>query len=561
MAKRKRVGVNDLSAAVEDDGAAEATEELVAPRRKSSRKKTATQGWDPYASANASSPLTSPSPSPSPAKTKSPRKGRRKTRDPVVYDIPPITDFKTTAFKGRLGYACLNTILRVADPPVFCSRTCRIATLKEKGLQYAKDLGIQNTRDLKKMVEWNEENGIKFMRISSEMFPFASHKEWGYKLEYAKEALKEAGDTAKRLGHRLTTHPGQFTQLASPKENVVEASIRELDYHCQMMRYMGLGKDSVIILHMGGVYGDKTTTIARFKTNYTTLLTEEMKARLVLENDEICYSPDDLLPVCEELDIPIVLDYHHNYINPSSLPLSELIPRINKTWEKKGIRVKQHLSEPRPETKKVSVMELRAHADRCTSLPDEVVFMGMDGAEGGGDLMIEAKDKEQAVFQLYRIYSLQPVKHENLRPEKAAAPQERAAKGGDEQEDGEAASPKRQRGRKAAASQDNDDASPPDFPQNDAQKSPRKQGKKVAEVKVGASSPKRRKTKANSSKAADIDSLMNQEDAPVPVDGAPLPVVEAEEHPEAVKAATEGAGGCGVKGGKKSPRKARKATS
>lgn len=31
---------------------------------------------------------------------------------------------------------------------------------------------------------------------------------------------------------------------------------------------------------------------------------------------------------------------------------------------------------------------------------------------------LQAKDKEQAVFHLYRIYDLHPVKHENLRPEK-----------------------------------------------------------------------------------------------------------------------------------------------
>lgn len=67
------------------------------------------------------------------------------------------------------------------------------------------------------------------MRISSEMFPFASHAELGYDLSYAKDELRAVGDLAKKLGHRLTTHPGQFTQLASPKEAVVDASVRELD--------------------------------------------------------------------------------------------------------------------------------------------------------------------------------------------------------------------------------------------------------------------------------------------------------------------------------------------
>ncbi len=68
------------------------------------------------------------------------------------------------------------------------------------------------------------------MRISSEMFPFASHAELGYDLSYAKDELKAVGDLAKKLGHRLTRHPGQFTQLASPKEAVVDASVRDLDF-------------------------------------------------------------------------------------------------------------------------------------------------------------------------------------------------------------------------------------------------------------------------------------------------------------------------------------------
>ncbi|OCH90178.1 UV-endonuclease UvdE [Obba rivulosa] len=360
----------------------------------------------------------------------SPRKRRTKANEPVVYDIPPV-ETRETDFKGRLGYACLNTLLRASKPEsVFCSRTCRIDTILKhgftagrdggegmgEGMDYVKELGRKNAANLMEIIEWNEKNHIRFFRLSSEMFPFSSHAKYGYSLKYAREELKAAGDLARKYGHRLTTHPGQFTQLGSPKDDVVEASIRELDYHCEMMRYMELGKDSVIILHMGGVYGSKEDTIARFRGVYTTRLTDEMRARLVLENDEICYSADDLLPVCEELGIPIVLDYHHNWINPSTLPIPELISRIKVIWSRKGIKPKQHLSDPRPGAE--TVMEKRAHADRCKALPDDLPI--------DMDLMIEAKDKEQAVFQLYRVYRLAPVAHENLRPEKPPKPFERS---------------------------------------------------------------------------------------------------------------------------------------
>ena len=88
-----------------------------------------------------------------------------------------------------------------------------------------------------------------------------------------------------------------------------------------------------------------------------------------------------------------IFDYHHDWIYPSSSPPSVLIPKIAETWKKRGIKMKQHLSEPRPGA--VSVMERRAHSDRCQNLPPDL--------PDDCDLMIEAKDKEQAVFELYRI--------------------------------------------------------------------------------------------------------------------------------------------------------------
>jgi UV DNA damage endonuclease len=144
------------------------------------------------------------------------------------------------------------------------------------------------------------------MRLSSEMFPFASHPEYGYSLEYCAAELAAAGALANKYGHRLTTHPGQFTQLGSPKPGVVTNAVRDLRYHCEMLDRMGMGKDSVMIIHGGGMYGDKTAALARIRESFTTLLPQNVKDRLVLENDEMCYSAEDLLPLCEELQIPLV---------------------------------------------------------------------------------------------------------------------------------------------------------------------------------------------------------------------------------------------------------------
>lgn len=127
------------------------------------------------------------------------------------------SDYVPVPFKGRLGYACLNTILRSRKEPVFCSRTTRIATIakEDKGMPFVLELGKQNAADLSKMIEWNEKYGIRFFRLSSEMFPFASHPDYLYNLEHADAELRAAGALANKYDHRITCHPGQFTVCIS----------------------------------------------------------------------------------------------------------------------------------------------------------------------------------------------------------------------------------------------------------------------------------------------------------------------------------------------------------
>ncbi|PBK95542.1 UvdE-domain-containing protein [Armillaria gallica] len=340
------------------------------------------------------------------------KKKTRKPRSPIpepTYIIPDV-ERKETTFKGPLilGYACLNTILRNKRPAaesIFCSRTCRIDTIKKNGLEWVKDLGRKNCQDLLSIIQWNHENNIRFMRISSEMFPFASHATYGYSLDYCAPLLSQVGALASQLGHRLTTHPGQFTQLGSPRAEVVQSSLRELQYHAEMMDRMGLGVDGVMIVHGGGVYEDKAATIERIKETITRVLPKNVRERLVLENDELCYNAEDLLPLCEELDIPLVFGkshYHHDALHPSSISRRQIIERANAVWIRRGIKPKQHLSEPRPGAE--TLMERRAHADRCQSLPEELPD------DMGRPVWVKAKDKEQAVLHLYRIYGLQPVK-------------------------------------------------------------------------------------------------------------------------------------------------------
>ena len=122
------------------------------------------------------------------------------------------------------------------------------------------------------------------------MFPFASHGTYGYRLKDDHSIvalLARVGALANKYSHRITTHPGQFTQLGSPKESVIEASIRELVYHNEMLEGMGIGVDGVCIVHGGGVYGDKQSTLERIKVTIEQKLPKAVRERLVLENDEV----------------------------------------------------------------------------------------------------------------------------------------------------------------------------------------------------------------------------------------------------------------------------------
>jgi len=268
------------------------------------------------------------------------------------------------------------------------------------------DLGVANARDIVKMLKWNDKYGIKFMRLSSEMFPFASHAEYGYKLApFASEVLAEAGRVVAELGHRVSTHPGQFTQLGSPRQEVIANAIRDLEYHEELLSLLKLppqsDRDAVMILHLGGTFGDKAATIDRFRENYRGL-SEAIKKRVVLENDDVSWSVHDLLPICEELNIPLCLDFHHNNIifdsaqlREGTLDIMKLYPRIKATWDRKQIKQKMHYSEPTPEA--ITGRQRRKHNPRPITLPPCADDM---------DLMVEAKDKEQSVFELMRTFKL-----------------------------------------------------------------------------------------------------------------------------------------------------------
>ena len=149
-------------------------------------------------------------------------------------------------------------------------------------------------------MDWNEENGIKVYRLSSEMFPHKSNpKAEDYTFDFAKDLLKQIGDKAKLYNQRLTFHPGQFNILGSPHEKVLLNTITDLDYHASVLDLMGMDQNSVMVIHGGGTYGNKPETIKRWCRNYETLPIH-IKRRLVLENCERCFSVADCIEISKK---------------------------------------------------------------------------------------------------------------------------------------------------------------------------------------------------------------------------------------------------------------------
>jgi len=302
----------------------------------------------------------------------------------------------------QLGLCCLNISLREKKPTIFSSRRVTLKTLEEKGMDNLKKKIINNLNDVLKMMDWNENNGIKVFRLSSEIFPHYSNKKAeDYTLDFAIELLKKIGIKSKEYNQRLTFHPGQYNCLGSPHEDVIEHTIRDLKYHADILDIMELDQNSVMVIHGGGVYNNKKQTIERWCDNYEKL-PENIKKRLVLENCEKNFSIEDCLIVSKKVNIPIVFDTHHydcyKKIHPSEKFENPeyYIPKILETWDKRNIKVKFHISEQ-------GTGKIGHHSDYIEIIPEYLLDIP-NKYNKAIDIMIEAKMKEKAIFKLYEKY-------------------------------------------------------------------------------------------------------------------------------------------------------------
>ena len=309
----------------------------------------------------------------------------------------------------NMGYACINMQLSYPQKyggkekgvePITTGRSMIKRTFETKGLDYASELTLKNVKDLNSIISWNVLNGYDFYRMSSGLAPWKTEYDWEdlKDIDSIRKWFHSAGTMAKTHGIRLTSHPGPYNVLVSPKEEVVANCIKDLTIHGDEFDMMGLSRTpyNKINIHLGGAYGDKEASMKRFVKNFPRL-PESVRSRLTLENDDKAsmYSVKDLYEgIYKKIGVPIVFDYHHHKFCTGGMSEQEALEMALSTWG--DIKPVTHYSESRRDEQKDETIRVQAHSDYVY---DKIEMYGNDF-----DIMVEAKAKELAVDRYLKIH-------------------------------------------------------------------------------------------------------------------------------------------------------------
>jgi len=289
---------------------------------------------------------------------------------------------------------------------------------EKKDIDVAKK-NILNTHALIKKVASLPEP-LRLLRLTSDMLSFYTMDTWQgfWQDKYMQDSLARwfapLGETARANNVRLSFHPDQFVVLASDREDVVNKSIDEFEYHCDMARFMGYGKtfqDMKINVHISGRKGPQGIR------DVYNRLSPEARNTLTLENEEYTHGLSDCLSLSDL--VPTVMDIHHNWIREGQYihPNDPLVQRVIDSW--RGVRPTMHYSVSREDVligHDRSILpdhgaliaaghnkqKLRAHSDYFWN--DAVNDWALTFYDNF-DIMCEAKGKNLASFKLYDTYT------------------------------------------------------------------------------------------------------------------------------------------------------------
>ena len=252
-------------------------------------------------------------------------------------------------------------------------------------------LCLQNADSLLAALDFCARSGIGCFRVNSQILPIRTHPACGYDIselpdgEEIVRRFRKCGTVAVRDNLRTSFHPDQFVVLNSQRPDVVESSLRELEYQAEVAEWIGA---DVVNIHGGGAFGDKKKALAGFARSLERL-SPRVRSRLTIENDDKIFTPADLLPMCLATGIPLVYDVHHHRCHADDLSIGEVTERALATWNREPMF---HLSSPiegwegpRPE-RHHDMIDIKDFPDCWKDL--------------GITVEVEAKAKELAVLKL-----------------------------------------------------------------------------------------------------------------------------------------------------------------
>jgi UV DNA damage endonuclease len=269
----------------------------------------------------------------------------------------------------RIGFACKIQISESKTDPNLNQSETTIKWLSSQTPDRARErlweLMRANISALAAQVEWLGKQPLqqRMFRITSDLLCAYTHDDWmpfyfqTDVVHFLESNLSKIGQRARELDIKLSFHPGQFCVLASEQDHVIENSITEFEYHCDLIRYMGYGRefqDFKCNVHIGGKRGPQGIRAALKR------LSPEARNCLTIENAEFTWGLDASLEL--ERDCALVLDIHHAWIHSGGeyiLPSDGQFKRVVDSW--RGVRPTIHYSVSREDV-------LVAHDD--TARPD-----------------------------------------------------------------------------------------------------------------------------------------------------------------------------------------------
>jgi len=292
--------------------------------------------------------------------------------------------------RPQLGLVCMTTGSEVRFRTI--TRTHYLSLSHAERQTKLEELYLDNLSRLRAALEFCRARNIRLYRAIPGLFPMSDEPLGERVLSGMAKELAAVGRLARRYRIRVVQHPDQFVVLSSVSEHVVRQSIDILRKHALAFDLLGLPRSawSAIILH-GGKAGR-----ARQLFEIIPQLPENVRSRLVLENDEYAYSAREILEICHGTGVPMVFDAHHHvirekldsYEHPS---VTEMTQAAGRTWPKPDWQI-VHLSNG------ISSIADPRHSELIHTVPSAFAHAPW--------IEVEAKGKERAIDELRRIWPL-----------------------------------------------------------------------------------------------------------------------------------------------------------